>query len=247
MIVWKQVHNYKLVRQWKLVDITCRLLIFAYLWGLILFTWLAPHWDEALGNDITRWHELKEACIKDTWGTTRIRNVRGAPTTPKVSLWSVERIGRSIAWSFEFFPAGCVLPDCPGKTGLTGFPNRSDRFSPLGCREGFLSKGVSVVIWLLLFKGGKALEVFWVSGSFWGVSGQNRPDQFATPIWLVSPACVRLSPISAVVGSSHIEGGWIWDFFCKLYWKVKTLTYQLVLPILKGFFPTTRAHYHKFP
>jgi hypothetical protein len=25
-----------------------------------------------------------------------------------------------------------------------------------------LSKGVSVALWLLLFKGGKALEVFWV-------------------------------------------------------------------------------------
>jgi hypothetical protein len=29
--------------------------------------------------------------------------------------------------------------------------------------------------------------------------------------------------------------------------KTKTLTYQLVLPILKRFLPTTRAHYHKFP
>jgi hypothetical protein len=30
-------------------------------------------------------------------------------------------------------------------------------------------------------------------------------------------------------------------------WEMKSLTYQLVLPILKKFFPTTRAHYHKFP
>jgi hypothetical protein len=29
---------------------------------------------------------------------------RGTPTIPKVSLWSVERIGRSITWRFEFFP-----------------------------------------------------------------------------------------------------------------------------------------------
>jgi hypothetical protein len=29
-----------------------------------------------------------------------------------------------------------------------------------------LSKEVSIAIWLLLFRGGKALEVFWVSGEF---------------------------------------------------------------------------------
>jgi hypothetical protein len=62
---------------------------------------------------------------------------------------------------------------------MTGFPNRFDRFSPVACREEFLSKRVSVVLWLLLFKGGKVLEVFWVSEVFWGVSGQNRPGQFA--------------------------------------------------------------------
>jgi hypothetical protein len=28
--------------------------------------------------------------------------------------------------------------------------------------------------------------VFWVSWEFWGVSGQNRPDRFAKPVWLVS-------------------------------------------------------------
>jgi hypothetical protein len=38
----------------------------------------------------------------------------------------------------------------------------------MGCREEFLSNRVSVVLWLLLFKGGKALEVFWVSEVFWG-------------------------------------------------------------------------------
>jgi hypothetical protein len=68
------------------------------------------------------------------------------------------------------------------KTGPTGFPNRSDRFSPVGCCEEFLSKRVSIVLWLLLFKEGKALEVFWVSEVFWGVSGQNRPDRFAKPV-----------------------------------------------------------------
>jgi hypothetical protein len=39
------------------------------------------------------------------------------------------------------------------------------------CREEFLSKRVSVVLLLLSFKGGKALEEFWVSEvflrSFW--------------------------------------------------------------------------------
>jgi hypothetical protein len=91
-------------------------------------------------------------------------------------------MGRSIAWSFEFFPRAVFFLTVQAKTGLTGFPNRSDRFLPMGCQEGFLSNGVSVVPWLLLFKGGKPLEVFWVLGEFWGVSGQNRPDRFAKPV-----------------------------------------------------------------
>jgi hypothetical protein len=60
-----------------------------------------------------------------------------------------------------FFPTFQV------KTGLTGFPNRSDRFLPVDCREGFLRKEVFVALWLLLFIGGKAFDVFWVSGEFW--------------------------------------------------------------------------------
>jgi hypothetical protein len=39
-------------------------------------------------------------------------------------------------------------------------------FRPMGCRKGFLSKEVSVALWLLLFRCGKALEVFWVFGEF---------------------------------------------------------------------------------
>jgi hypothetical protein len=78
----------------------------------------------------------------------------------------VEQIGRSIAWSFEFFLRVVFFPTVQAKTGLIGFPNLSDRFRPVGYREGFLSKGVSAALWLLLFKGGKALEVFWVPGSF---------------------------------------------------------------------------------
>jgi hypothetical protein len=83
------------------------------------------------------------------------------------------------------FPVGCVLPDYPGKTGLTGFSNQSDWFSPVGCREGFLSKGVFVALWLLLFKGGKALD----QGSFGefldktGLTGlPNRSDRFPLPV-----------------------------------------------------------------
>jgi hypothetical protein len=52
----------------------------------------------------------------------------------------------------EFFPT------VQAKTGLTGFPNRSNRFSPVGCREEFLSEKVPIVLWLFLFKGGEVLE-----------------------------------------------------------------------------------------
>jgi hypothetical protein len=52
----------------------------------------------------------------------------------------------------------------------------------VGCHEEFLSKRVSVVLWLLLFKEGKALEMFRVSEVFWGVSGQNQPDRFDKPV-----------------------------------------------------------------
>jgi hypothetical protein len=58
----------------------------------------------------------------------------------------MERIGRSIGGRFEFFPRVEFFPTIPTKAGLTGFPNRSDRFSPVGYREEFLSKEVSVVL-----------------------------------------------------------------------------------------------------
>jgi hypothetical protein len=83
----------------------------------------------------------------------------------------VERIGRSAAWSFEFFLQDVFFPTAQVKTGLTGFPNRSNRFSPVGCREEFLSEQVSVVLWLFLSKGGEVLEAGFLSegflGSFW--------------------------------------------------------------------------------
>jgi hypothetical protein len=78
---------------------------------------------------------------------------RGTPTIPKVSLRSVERIGRSIGGRFEFFLRVEFFPTVQAKIGLTGFPNRSDRFSPVSCREKFLSKEVPIVLWLFLFKG----------------------------------------------------------------------------------------------
>jgi hypothetical protein len=80
---------------------------------------------------------------------------------------------------FEFFPRGEFFPTVQTKTSLTGFPNQSDRFSPVGCREESLSKEVSVELLLFLFKGEEVLEVGRV---FWGVSGQNRPDRFAKPV-----------------------------------------------------------------
>jgi hypothetical protein len=49
------------------------------------------------------------------------------PAIPKVSLGSVERIGRSIAWKVEFFPQAEFFPTVQVKpallvsqTGLTG-------------------------------------------------------------------------------------------------------------------------------
>jgi hypothetical protein len=85
-----------------------------------------------------------------------------------------------------FFPWAVFFLTIQAKTCLTGFPNRSDRFRPVGCREGFLSKEVSVVPWLLLFRCGKALEVFWVFGEVLdkvGLTGlPNRSDRFPLPV-----------------------------------------------------------------
>jgi hypothetical protein len=64
-------------------------------------------------------------------------------------------------------------------------PKRADRFRPVSCREAFLSKEVSVALWLRLFRCGKALEVFWVFGEFLdkvGLTGlPNRSDRFPLP------------------------------------------------------------------
>jgi hypothetical protein len=91
-----------------------------------------------------------------------------------------------IGGRFEFFPWVVFFPTVQVKTGLTGFPNRSDRFRPVGYREGFLSKEVFVALWLLLFKCGKALEVFWVFREFLdkvGLTGlPNWSDRFPQPV-----------------------------------------------------------------
>jgi hypothetical protein len=83
----------------------------------------------------------------------------------------VEQIGSLIGRRLEFFLRVEFFPIIQAKTGLTGFPNWSDRFSPVGCREEFLSKEVPVVLWLFLFKGGEVLEAGFLSkgflGSFW--------------------------------------------------------------------------------
>jgi hypothetical protein len=98
----------------------------------------------------------------------------------------VERIERSLGGRFEFFRQAGFFTTVQAKTGLTGFPNRSDQFRPVGCREGILSKEVFVALWLLLFRCGKALEVFWVFGEFLEKVGlaslPNWSDRFPLPV-----------------------------------------------------------------
>jgi hypothetical protein len=75
------------------------------------------------------------------------------------------------------------FPTVQAKTGLTGFPNQSDRLSPMGCHEEFFSKRVSVVLWLLLFKEGRLLRCFGGLLEKTGVTGlPNRFDQFPLPV-----------------------------------------------------------------
>jgi hypothetical protein len=78
------------------------------------------------------------------------------------------------------------FPTVQAKTGLTGFPNQSDRFRLVGCREVFLSKEVSVALWLRLFRCLKALEVFWVLGEFLHKVGltdlPSWSDRFPLPV-----------------------------------------------------------------
>jgi hypothetical protein len=56
----------------------------------------------------------------------------------------------------------------------------------VGCREEFLSKEVSAVLWLFLFKGGEVIEAGRVFGEFLdrtGLTGlPNRSDRFPLPV-----------------------------------------------------------------
>jgi hypothetical protein len=56
----------------------------------------------------------------------------------------------------------------------------------VGCREEFLSKEVSVELWLFLFKGEEVLEAGRVLGEFLdrtGLTGLlNRSDRFPLPV-----------------------------------------------------------------
>jgi hypothetical protein len=63
------------------------------------------------------------------------------------------------------------FPTVQEKTGLTSFPNLSDRFRPVGCRERFLSKKVFV---FLVF--GEFLDKISLTGL------PNRSDRFAKPV-----------------------------------------------------------------
>jgi hypothetical protein len=85
----------------------------------------------------------------------------------------------------KFFQRAVFFPTVQEKIGLTGFLNQSHRFCPVGCREEFLSKEVSVAPWLHLFRCGKALEMLWVFGEFLdkiGLTGlPNRSDRFPLP------------------------------------------------------------------
>jgi hypothetical protein len=72
------------------------------------------------------------------------------------------------------------FPTVQAKTSLTGFPNQSDRFSPVGCRDE--SEKASVVLWLFLVKGGEVFGAGFLSEGFLGNFWTNRPDQFAKPV-----------------------------------------------------------------
>jgi hypothetical protein len=94
----------------------------------------------------------------------------------------VERFGRSKFGFGGVDPRAVFFPTVQAETGQTGFPNRSDRFRPVGCRERFLNKEVYVASWLRLFRCGKALEAFGVFGEFLDKNSltglPNRSDRF---------------------------------------------------------------------
>jgi hypothetical protein len=108
---------------------------------------------------------------------------RGAPTILKVSLWSVKRIGRSIAWKFEF------------SHGLSS--SRLSRKKPVWPVSQTALTGLALWAVVKSFWARKSLSFYGCSCSkeerflrqvssgkgLWGVFGQNRPDRFPLPVW----------------------------------------------------------------
>jgi hypothetical protein len=130
------------------------------------------------------------------------------------------------------------FPSVQAKTDLTGFPNRSDRFSPVGYCEEFLSEKVPVVLWVFLFKRGEVLEVGSlgrVFGEFLdrtglagfpclceaksnrsGLTGfRNRPDRFGLPaaVSCVFPLRVTRGCLLGLAprSSSTPVAAWTWQ------------------------------------
>jgi hypothetical protein len=94
----------------------------------------------------------------------------------------VERIGRSISGRFEFFPRVEFFMTVQTKTGLTGSPNQSDRFSTVGCREEFLARKTLLCYGYFCSKEERFLRQVFSWKGFWGVSRQNRPNRFVEPV-----------------------------------------------------------------
>jgi hypothetical protein len=142
-----------------------------------------------LGLELFLWVDFRFLLIKWVLGTElRAKgSPRGTPSNPKVSLWSVERIERSIGGRFEFSSRVEFFPTVQTKTGLTGFPNRSDRFSPAGCREEFFEQGspcCSMAILVHRRRGSWSKKGFWEFLDRTGLTGlPNRSDRFPLPVW----------------------------------------------------------------
>jgi hypothetical protein len=123
---------------------------------------------------------------------------RGTPSIPKVSLWSVEQIGRSIARSFEFFPRAMCFSTVQAKlvwpvsqVGLSGLA-LWDVVKSFWARKSLSCYGCSCSEEERFLR-----QVFSWKG-FWGVLDRtgltgllNRSDRFPLPI-------ERLSPTEAV-------------------------------------------------
>jgi hypothetical protein len=79
----------------------------------------------------------------------------------------VEWIGRSIGGRVEFFPRAVFFPNVQVKTGLTGFLNRSDRFRPVGYREGFWARKSLLLYGFFFSDVERFLWCFGSLGCFW--------------------------------------------------------------------------------